>query len=48
MAAADWSWHPDMASRLKNPRVIEILGSNEICFSSPEILVTALLEAALP
>jgi pimeloyl-ACP methyl ester carboxylesterase len=48
MAAADWSWHPDMTGRLNNPRVIEIPGSHEVCFSNPKVLAAALIEAALP
>jgi pimeloyl-ACP methyl ester carboxylesterase len=48
MASADWRWHPDMTARLGNPRVIEIPGSHEICFSNPEVLAQALIDAASP
>lgn len=48
MAAADWRWHPDMTGRLRNPRVVEIPGSHEVCFSNPKVLAEALIEAALP
>ncbi len=48
MAAADWRWHPDMTGRLRNPRVVEIRGSHEVCFSNPKVLAEALIQAALP
>jgi len=48
MAAADWRWHPDMTARLRDPRVIEIPGSHEVCFSNPKRLADALIQAAAP
>ncbi len=46
MASADWRWHPDMTGRLRDPRVIEIPGSHEVCFSNPRRLAEALIEAS--
>lgn len=48
MVEADWSWHPDMSGRLRNPRIVEIPGSHEVCFSNPEVLARGLVEAARP
>ena len=40
----EWGWHPRMSSRLGLFRLVQIAGSHEVMFTSPERLAGAMIE----
>jgi len=41
----EWAWHPRMANRLGLCRVVQIQGSHEVMFTSPQRLAQAIIDA---
>ena len=41
----EWSWHPRMSQRLRNPRLVQLHGSHETLFTNPPLLAAKIVEA---
>ena len=44
----EYAWYPRMADRLGLCRVVQKPGSHEVCYTNPEVLAEALIEAGRP
>lgn len=44
----EYAWYPRMADRLGLCRVVQKPGSHEVCYTNPELLAEALIEAGRP
>ena len=44
----EYAWYPRMAQRLGMCRVVQKPGSHEVCYTNPELLAEALIEAGRP
>ena len=44
----EYAWYPRMADRLGLCRVVQKPGSHEVCYTNPELLAEALVEAGRP